>query len=362
MTADGRINREDYPRAFKMDETTNNTPLNQLGPGVTEEQVRNAIDKSGYPLQMYVSDLFRSKPGKKEPFAVTEEWCFVDRDTQELRNLDMLAALRLHGWKPQPRVRPQLTVLVECKQSELPFIFFETREKPHLVTFPPVVGLRSDKVQITTDDEKSSWHYTVSHALDLDQDYFQKEPIFSFNLSKCVRKGKELELSGSDAYNGLILPLVKALQHFITINQPVKTAEYFDAHLALALAVIDAPMLSVTVEPDRGTCLVANPWVRVLRHEHVDGEARFASEKLWVIDAVHKHFLNTYVDQHLLPFADRFAERVLRHPTELADSRGFVPGMGADCWTSIESRMKVFKPKTPSPTSRRRLRMRTPRS
>lgn len=171
-----------------LDKRSNNPTTNQLGPGVTEGQVHNAVDASGYPLQMYVSDIFRSKKSSshKETFHISEEWCFVDRDTNALRSIDLLATTSLHGWEPQPRVRPALAVLVECKQSQLPYLFFETQNKPRLVDFPVVAGLRRDKITIKTDDYRSSWQYAVIHALDLNDDHFQSDPPFCYNLSKCV--------------------------------------------------------------------------------------------------------------------------------------------------------------------------------
>lgn len=323
-----------------MDHAPNNPATNQLGPGLTEDQVRVAVERSGYPLQTIVADLLRSKPdANREKFLVQEEWSFVDRDTDELRTIDLLARLQLHDWDPQPRVRPQLSLLIECKQSPLPYVFFQTSGSPWLRDFPTVAGLRDDKIVIVSDDDPSSWTYTVTHALDLERDPFQAAPRFCHTLSKCVRKGSEVELSGSDAYNGLILPLVKALQHFVHAQSPVDTAWYFDCHLTVGIGVLDAPMIGVTVE-SAGAALVALPWVRVLRHEYAEEAEHFEREHLRVLDVVHKDYLQTYLEGHLMPFADRFAERVLRHTTELATGLAFVPRMGADGWDPVENRMQ----------------------
>jgi hypothetical protein len=58
------------------------------------------------------------------------------------------------------------------------------------------------------------------------------------------------------------------------------------------------------------------------------------------IDIVHRDYLTTYLNAELVPFAQRFAERVLRHPTELATGKAFASQMGADSWTSLENRMR----------------------
>jgi hypothetical protein len=58
------------------------------------------------------------------------------------------------------------------------------------------------------------------------------------------------------------------------------------------------------------------------------------------VDIVHKDFLPVYLQTHALPFAQRFSERVLRHTTELATGKGFVPGMKQDWTSTIEGRLK----------------------
>ena len=99
-----------------MDHAPNNPTSNQLGPGLTEDQVRTAVERSGYPLQTIVGNLLRSKPDtKEEKFCVQEEWSFVDPETNELRTIDLRAELRLHSWDIEPRVRAHLNLLIECK-------------------------------------------------------------------------------------------------------------------------------------------------------------------------------------------------------------------------------------------------------
>lgn len=323
-----------------MQHARGNPLTNVLGAGVKEQQVQDAVKKSGYPLQINVGDVLRSKPeGDGPKFGVQEEWSFMDRDTRELRNVDLFAELRLHGWDPQPRVRPQLNLLVECKQSELPYVFFRTQHTPHLLGFPTIAGLRSDEISITSDDDPSTWAYNISHALDLDCHPFQTQPTFCHNFSKCVRKGSLLELSGSEPYNALVLPLVKALQHLVQARAPVETALYFDCRLVIGLAVLDAPMIGVAADEGE-PALEGLPWVRVLRHEYTQEAERFARDKLWVLDVVHKDYLAPYLGEHLMPFATCFAERALRHTTELASGLAFVPRMGAEGWHPVESRLE----------------------
>ena len=281
-----------------MEQAPHNPAGNQLGAGLTEDQIRDAVAKSGYPLQTIVGDLLRSKVVAEDAnFQVQEEWSYVDRDTKELRAVDLLADLRLYDWKLHPRVRPHLNLLIECKQSALPFIFFETSRTPWLTNFPTIAGLAKDKIVLTSDDDPSSWIYTVPHALSLDKEPFQTALRTCHTLSKCVRKGSAIELSGSEAYNGLILPLVKAVQHFVRSQSPVDTRWYFDCHATLAVAILDAPMVSVGAG-QMGPNLTAVPWVRVVRHEYEEEAERFERDQLWVVDVVHREFVSAYLDEH----------------------------------------------------------------
>lgn len=323
-----------------MNQTEGNPPSNQLGAGLNEQQVKDAIKASGYPLQLWVGDVFRTHtPVEGEKFQVQHEWSFVDRDTKELRNIDLRCDLRLHKWDPQPRVRPSLNLLIECKQSDLPYMFFQSSDKPWLSRFPQISGLHSDKVIITSDDDPSSWTYSITHALDLDRDPFIQTSPYCNTFSKCVRKGPKLELSGTDAYSNLVLPLVKALEHFTISVSPPETAWYFDCYATIGLGVLDAPMVAVTVDSE-GSHLIALPWIRLMRHEYHSTAERFERERFCVLDIVHKDYLNSYLDDRLIPFALRFSERVLRHPTELASGQAFVSKMGEHGFNEVETRMR----------------------
>jgi hypothetical protein len=317
-----------------MNHHQDNPAGNQLRAGIAMDQLRIAVEKSGYPLQTEVNELLRPS------FSAQEEWCYVDRDSGELRSIDIRADMCLHSWDdPQPRVRPQLTLLVECKQSQLPYVFFESTAPQALHDHPKIHGLHKPTITISSDDDPSTWTLTIIHALDLAEHPFQKAPIYCSTFSKVVRKGTDIELSGTDAYSGLVLPLIKSLEHLSSAERPPKTAWYFDAHLSVAVGVLDAPMVVARRQKgDTGLELV--PWVRILRHEYSANGEFGERDRVWAIDIVHKDYLDGYITTHLVPFAKDFAARVLAHTTEIATGHAFAAGMGADCWQGFESRLR----------------------
>jgi hypothetical protein len=314
-----------------------NPTTNQIGAGISEEEIRVAVDESGYPLQIFVADILR------QSFGVSEEWAFIDRDTGELRSMDLRADKLLFDFNliNQRRVRPILTILAECKQSDLPYVFFESEAPPLLIDHPVVIGLRNSTITIATDDSRASWALSVILALGLSDHKFQHAPKTSKMFSKCVRRGRKIELSGIDAYSHLIRPLVKAINHLATTERPSEQAVYFDAHLSVAVGVLDAPMLAAQSGPE-GTVLELVPWVRVLRHEY-DKSDPVEKDRQWVLDVVHRDYFKAYIEQNLQPFAEEFASRVLRHGEEIATGKAFAAGMEKNSWTDLESRLRARK-------------------
>jgi hypothetical protein len=322
-----------------MDEAPGNPLRNRLAAGLTDETVRKAVEGSGYPLQTVVAANLRSLG-----FSITEEWVFSDSDSGLIRALDIHASRPLYDLRRERggRVRPELAILVECKRSDMPYIFFASETRPgHGGLATPVAGLHEDRISIQTDDDMSTWSFSTVRTLDLAEHPFVAEPPHvALSFTKAARKGKDVTVSGSDPYQSLVLPLTKALGSYAARVAPPETAVYFDLVMPIGLAVIDGPMILATVSPS-GVEYELNPWIRVYRHD-VAAEAghRFEREKLHAIDCVHSSWLDNYVTQHLQPFADEFGRRALRHGTEIATGAGFVSGMNRDSHTDLERRLR----------------------
>jgi hypothetical protein len=313
-----------------------NPQSNNLPPGLTETQVAEAVKKSGYPLQIVVAELL------KPQFGVQQEWSYIDEDGDQLRSLDVVAERPLYEFSNEnrPRIRPTLDLLVECKQSDMPFVFFLTSERMLGFEFPRTAGLFQENIKISTDDNPSTWTLPINRVLDLVKEPFIVDSVdYCATFSKCVRKGSSIELSGTDAFHGIILPLIKALKHFLRHERPPETAFYHDLHLVLPVAVLDAPMIAVQVT-NAGNELVQTPWIRVVRHESEDNETLTQRSHLYAVDVVHRDFFAEWLTKHVTPYAEKFAAAALRHQTELATGAGYAAGMRKNSWGSIESRLR----------------------
>lgn len=301
---------------------------NDLGAGLSREQIEEAVRLSGYPLQTEVAKTLRDMK-----FRVFPEWSYIDKDTGAHRSVDMRATISYD--EPGDRTRPHLDLIIECKQSQLPYIFFTGESTAWGAELPFFAGLKNEIITIKTDDDRSTWSYRIGHTLGINEHkYYRDDPPVAFTLSKCERKGKGLILSGDEPYNSLIRPLVKGMGFLGECEAPPKTAVYFDAHMAVALAVLDSPMVIA-----EGSQIRMGPWVRVLRHEN-SGGGKTNRGRMWVIEVIHKAFLQAYLADHLLPFAQDCADAVRRHGIELAECEGFVKEMGRNWYTNVEPHLR----------------------
>ncbi|WP_159043537.1 hypothetical protein [Sphingomonas sp. STIS6.2] len=290
-----------------------NPESNKLGEGLDLESLASAVAISGYPLQIEIARQL------SDEYSIEHEWSFVDPQTGQTRTLDILANLMLYNTADGKRVYPAANALIECKQSVMPHIFFPADGPPPSSSTPILAGLFDDTVNI---------HYgkgfeLIARVADMivpsDHPYLTT-PHFCYTFSKAARKGKSLELCGSDAYQSLILPLVKSLSHFKSARKPRSTYLYLSLEMAFAIGVIDGPML--VAKQGR---LEFTPWVRVYRHEHVHVEDGPAFGTRFAIDLVHKDYLTEFLDTYLKPFAEAIAERSIKHHVVLAEREGLAP-------------------------------------
>jgi len=300
-----------------MDEHPDNPTENKLSTAVNEPDILAAVQRSGFPLQMIITG-YLADACKDMSFSIQEEWGYIDRDVDQTRTIDINAEIFLYDpTRNGQRIRPSLNLLIECKQSDLPYLFFLSSNKHWLPYFPMFCGLFGDAVKIKEESDDSllgkiSTPVTVpiTYGLGIDEHPFlTSPPAWCLTFSKCARKGKNLELTGSDPYLNLVLPLLKAAKHFHKVEKPPKTARYFDCHLILSIGILDAPMIGVHVSP-AGSNLILLPWVRVIRHQ---SKEKNYWDNIAAIDVVHKDFFATYFENHAIPFANEFSQRALEN-------------------------------------------------
>jgi hypothetical protein len=285
------------------------------GPGVSEDDVLQAVLKSGYPLQVSAIDRITaaldevSLQNDSWPTTVQEEWSFLDPDEGKVRHLDAFVTHSLarsdelvtaagHILDPGGCFRFHLDLLVECQQSDLPYIFF-LRETPH-GKIPRLIGLPHPQLKFELPQEQGgpfAFRMSAYDALELfDLDLELKVPT-AIALRRIRRNGKRLELSGDEVYRELTLPITKAHEYYAAkIEADGATSRlYFDVHHICLVAVLRAPMVGVRTAGEEVT-LETVPWVRVVRID--PGSDRHQTfSVVTAIDAVHIDNLTEYVSR-----------------------------------------------------------------
>jgi len=310
-------------------ESPDNPPSNKLQAGISDAQLADATSRSGYPLQLRVARELAAK------FSIGEEWGYVDRDTQEPRSLD-IHAYRSVLADPSSIFHPELVLLIECKRSDLPFVFFASAVQTVPHEYPRLAGLRRK----TYDLHKAGSGYREVTPTDFlclrDMPFVSKGPPVSRAFVKAERSGRDVDLSdvkaertgkvvhlsGEVPYRTVILPLASALQHWVLMRRVENDQQRYYPSLALMVCVLDAPMVLVTGGPQKPE-LTLQPWVRVARHESSHDRDR-VSYRHYVVDCVHVDYLHTFIDEHLWPFAQQVAKRIEEAKPFLAAGRGSV--------------------------------------
>jgi hypothetical protein len=325
---------------------------NELPKYATVEKLRAAVLASGLPVQAKAASILRAN------FAVDEEWAYVDRNSGAPRTLDMLAT---HGgWTlqrrgAQPRADPMVDVLIECKQSQAPYVFIraEFAGRPTsaaAIRFPAIAGLRTEEIEISTDDTGSTWRTTVIQALGLERHAFLASPApYSRYVSRAlpIRNGEALDFGGSEAYSSTVEPLLSALAYFRRHVRPLGSFAYLHCHAAFAVCVLAAPMVLATPKEGGDVDIEMAPWIRLMREVAAPQAHPFERSRRFVIDYVHIGYLETYLTDHLLPFAREFEKRGIARDSVIYTGRGFVSGMDAR-----DPRLALYPDLKPLPRAR----------
>ncbi len=300
--------------------TSDNPATNQLLGGVTLEQLEQAVKISGYLLQRVVAEQLL------DDFHVTEEWGYNDRETKEHRALDVFAFYMI---EESQALRVSVALLIECKRAELPYVFFRTAAPRVPFDFPTIVSLRGKDLELHKagigSRSVSGTQFLKLHNFE----FVASGPPICSAFARAERKGKELDLSGTVPFNQVMLPLLSALQHFVEGQKEIGSTERVPSCMTLCICVLDASMVCVGGSPESPQ-LELCPWVRVIRQEAAMGR-QWVTTRHYVVDFVHRSFLNSFIREHLLRFAKAFAERAVGREQLLCAGKGCVPNW--DSWT-----------------------------
>lgn len=313
--------------------TSPNNPVNnQIPTGVDSAELITAVELSGYPLQGIVASKLNGV------FKITEEWGYIDRDTQEHRSLDIFAYHSLMD-DQNISVQPSLVLLIECKRSRFPYIFFQRTASTPILRFPVVAGLSYGRVQIYEKSGNRMIEEWGATALGLNcLPFVEAGPPNCSAFCRATLNGKKIELSGSEPFNSIVHPLVKALDHSYQLYRAQENPTKIFPLLIVCVSVLDAPMVLIE-SPQKVADPVLTPWVRVVRQEASSDNKWGEKFKFYAIDAVHIDYFDDYINQELLPFALEFKQRVIQF-ADILFNGGEVLDLNDWTWNQIQKRSK----------------------
>lgn len=284
-----------------------------IAAGLKEADLDAAIRASGYPLQSTVIDrLLGVFCQAGATCFVQEEWPFPDDDPStgnqhpSVRSLDGLITCELmtrnrnrsNPRSPHDYLRHQAVVLLECKQSELPYIFF--LRAVHVDEHPLLTGIphREVEIQDTAGSDGLAIYMSVSDALGLETLPFADCPPTAVAMTRVLRKGRSFELSGDDTYRSISLPMSKAVRHYFNQATPKDQHMVYTVSTVYPLVVLRSPIVGVQTQGDSISTKLL-PWVRLVRAESAESEPFRMQTKSRCIDIVHVEFINNYAQQIL---------------------------------------------------------------
>lgn len=291
--------------------------------------MQKAIEASGYPLQSLAADIILDVLNSSERRCfVQEEWSFIDSELDIVRQLDSLIScdLPIPDIEDRPSTDPTSylrftgQMLVECKQSDLPIVFFLRETDPG--NYPHLAGLPHSelKVLVTNDRDETDGFALLDSAIKANMStatavglhnlpFYRLLPT-AIAMAKGRRKGSGLELSGDEVFRGLSIPLSKALQHFMQITRPSESRNSHHIRVVFPVAVLRAPIVGVKMSGGKPV-MTALPWVRVVLSEPriEDTWERFSQPISF--DVVHIDMLKEYA-VHALTATEEIARRMKR--------------------------------------------------
>ncbi|MBW3569560.1 MAG: hypothetical protein KY467_00515 [Gemmatimonadetes bacterium] len=308
-------------------ETDGNPTANSLPEGISESALKEGIARSGYPVQgLVAAELLKH-------CHVSEEWGFRDQQTGDHRSLDVRASFFTQP--PEGRqIQQLLYLLIECKRSTKPFIFFKTvtdRQLPGI----QISGI-GGRLELKDERGRTRIETPVAEMLGLeDLEWFSTATPVVTSFAVAHPKGKSpVELSGTEAYNGAVLPLCKALDFARSRAPDGDRKSFIYPTVHIPVLVLDAPMLLVE-DPSHADDPLLVPRLRILRHEASAENKAWARDRIYQIEVVHLAHLDRFIEE-VTSLKDRLWAAVLEKEPILRSGGGIVPDLAN--WSASDVR------------------------
>lgn len=285
----------------------------------SEDEIRHAIERSGYLMEQDVASRL-----EKLGFATSTNQPFVDSDEGKSREIDVSAYRELTR-NESMKFSAYLEVLIECKQSSSPFVFFSRNKIPQdfLITPQEMYCTINDYRTISKKENGMlvGQNRGFFHYLGIDKihyHYQNSEKVIQF--CKIDRSGGGWKANHSGLYDSIFLPITKALE-FRKSKMPKRSSRRDWNILSIVAPIVvvkgDLFLVRTHVDPDKIEKVDHVTFSRDIYFENI--------RKRFSVDFVSESKLEEFFLNMLNPFGDKCAELLNNNPSKFvsAEIRNF---------------------------------------
>jgi hypothetical protein len=272
----------------------------------TEDDILEAVRREGYLLDQEVGTVLED-----EGFHVQTSWPFEDPDEGESRELDVWAVKRIIHDGP---VTLFVELFCECKSNvDRPLVFL-TRRKGQIdaTVNPEHFHFPHNHYQRRTSANSYSVLPPFQYLEIAKYHYWFRADQKAVQFAKIVRERDKWRAQHDGLYNGLLLPLAKAINYRRQIA--------WQGHASVVIGVPIVVSKSNLYEIDSGqlelivTKKTHVSFLRSLQATNVKGA--------YIVDFVSFDGLKLYLEKTLMPFVVELAHHIKHYPNLFLDSQG----------------------------------------
>lgn len=262
------------------------------------DQIIGALEGSGFLFEQEIATVLEANG-----FHVETSWPYLDEETKKSRELDLRAVKNVAHIEDQ-KLQVFVELLVECKDSETPFVFLERQknkreqqqQRPKAYVFP------KKNYQVPTGSNAYREVRAFEHLGLGGSHYYFKEQNKATQFSKIVRKGSNWVANHEGIYDSLFLPVAKALEARIkALPKPTQTGDWRTVWLFFPIVALRDHLMAMSVSghekslQNRGRIT----FVRNLDSDLLKGE--------YLVDFVTSTHLQSYLENDVGSFAEAVA-------------------------------------------------------
>lgn len=273
----------------------------------TIENIQEAVKESGYLMEQEIATILEGLG-----FKVQTASAFEDEDEGKSREIDIFAT---NGYYHNDELKLSIYcgILCECKNNLNPFVFIGRDKKHHDKFYVPKEIIFPVAEYYVPLEGKPNHNLAVAAF-----NYFKLEKIHHYffedqkavQFCKIIRKGKKWEAQHDGVYDGLFLPLVKALEF-----QKSRIKKYYVNYNAIyafyPIVVLNSELYYIDSNnpelPPREINHVS--FIREIKSKNLDGT--------YLINFVNKRFLDDFVNEKIKPLINGIVDIANTNPKSL---------------------------------------------